>query len=166
MELPVTVPVLLCTLTVMARSHEAADPPTIVFLVSVRLSREDFSFPRGVQKGRFCGEVYVGDRVQVRLKGHRDDQEDGKRTRAVPCGGGNAPPCSPTRFDRHAFDRGESHLLTVGRGKCSGCVYVFISELLSCVYVFMSELFSVGTTRRDVRRRFRGGALRALPDAG
>ena len=28
------------------------------------------------------------------------------------------------------------------------------------------ELFSTGTTGRDVRRRFRGGALGALPDAG
>ena len=30
---------------------------------------------------------------------------------------------------------------------------------------FISELFPVGTVGRDVRRRFRGGALRALPDA-
>ena len=35
----------------------------------------------------------------------------------------------------------------------------------SVLAVFMSELFSVGTIGRDVRRRFRGGALRALPDA-
>ena len=32
--------------------------------------------------------------------------------------------------------------------------------------VFTSEVFSVGTIGRDVRQRFRGGALRALPDAG
>ena len=31
---------------------------------------------------------------------------------------------------------------------------------------FMSALFSVGTIGPDVRHRFRGGALRALPDAG
>ena len=134
MELPVTVPVLLCTLTVMARSHEAADPPTIVFLVSVRLSREDFSFPRGVQKGRFCGEVYVGDRVQVRLKGHRDDQEDGKRTRAVPCGGGNAPPCSPTGFVRYAFDR---EILIPLRSGGESVLVVFMCLCLIYYPVFM-----------------------------
>ena len=64
-----------------------------------------------------------------------------KRTRVVPCDSGNAPPCSLTGFVRYSFDRGDSHTFTIGRGKGCGCVYVFMSELLSCSYVLMSESF-------------------------
>ena len=57
-----------CTLTDMA------DPPTFFLLVSACFSREKLSSPRGARRGRFCGEVQVGDRVDVRFKGHKGDQ--------------------------------------------------------------------------------------------
>ena len=70
-----------------------------------------------------------------------------------PCSGGNAPQCSPTGFVRYAFDRGNPHPHMGSEGE-------------GVVDVFMSELFSVGTIGRDVRRRFRGGTIRALPGTG
>ena len=51
------------------------------------------------------------------------------------------------------FDGGNSHPLMGSGGE-------------GVVDVFVSELFSTGTIGRDVRCRFRGGALGALPDAG
>ena len=74
-------------------------------------------------------------------------------TRAGLCGGGNAPPCSPTGFIRYPFGGGDYHPLTESGGE-------------SVMAALMPKLFSVGTIGRDVRRRFRGGVLRALHDAG
>ena len=38
--------------------------------------------------------------------------------------------------------------------------------LSTYTWAFFLEPFSVGTVGRDVRRRFRGGTWRALPEAG
>ena len=46
-----------------------------------------------------------------------------------------------------------------------GVAAVFMCLCL-CADVFMSKFVSVGTIGRDVRHRFQGGSLCALPDAG
>ena len=64
------------TLTEISRSHVAADPPTIVCSVGFgTLLTERFLVPSWAPEGRYCGEVQVGDRVDVRFKGHMGDQE-------------------------------------------------------------------------------------------
>ena len=134
------------------------------FVVSVRFSREDLSFPRGVRRLRFCGEVYVGDRVDVRLKGHRGDQEQ----MGTVCMRSHVAAGTPRRVRLPvSFGMLLTGEILISRSGGEGVVAVLKCSFLSYypVSVFMSELFSVGTIGRDVRRRFRGSALRALPDA-
>ena len=57
------------------------------------------------------------------------------------------------RLVRFALDGGDYHPLMGSGGE-------------RVVALFISEIFSVGTGGRYVRRRFRRGALRALPDQG
>ena len=164
-ELPVTVSMVQYTLTVMARFHVEVDPPPIdVFfcigtLVTVRLLI--LLIPLWGPDGNV---LWRGIRWLQNRGPFQGDEEQMGSVRVRP----HVAAGTPHRVHfRHAFDRGDSHLLTVGGRKWCGGVYVFMSELLSCIYEFFSELFfSVGTIGRAGRRRFRGGSRRALPDAG
>ena len=101
------------------------------FVVSVRFSREDLSFPRGARRLRFCGEVYVGDRVDVRLKGHRGDQEQ----MGTVCMRSHVAAGTPRRVRLPVsfgmLLTGEILISRSGGEECYDCVYVFISELKS-----------------------------------
>ena len=55
-ELQVTVPVVHCTLTDMARSRAAANPPTISFWSRYSSHRKN-TIPSWGPRGRFCGDV-------------------------------------------------------------------------------------------------------------
>ena len=69
-ELPVTVPVVQCMLTDMARSQVAADPPTIFFRFRYA-SHGKISHPLvGPGGAGFVAGYKLATRVEVRFKGH------------------------------------------------------------------------------------------------
>ena len=135
MELPVTVPEVQCTLIVMALpTWRRIHLPLFCLFVSVRFSREDFSFPRGAWRGRFCGEVYVGDRVEVRLKGHRDDQEQMGSVHVRSHVAAGTPYCDRLPVSFGMLLTGE---ILISRSGGESVVVVFMCLLLSCYPVFM-----------------------------